>query len=74
MHWYNSYGAAYGGMALMFLVGLIVLGGVVALVVVATRRPHEDPNPALRILAARLAKGEIDADEFERVRNLLRAP
>ena len=72
MHWYTSYGAAYGGMALMFLIGLIVLGGVVALVAVAMRQPNDDRGSAQRILEARLAKGEIDADEFQRVRDLLR--
>ncbi|MEV8438722.1 SHOCT domain-containing protein [Actinosynnema sp. NPDC051121] len=74
MHWYYGYGAAYGGMALMFLIGLIVLGGVVALVAVAMRRPTDDPSSAQRILESRLARGEIDADEFQRVRNLLRTP
>jgi putative membrane protein len=78
MHWYDGYGAGYGGMVMMVLTGLVLLGGVVALVVLAMRqssdrRPQDDSGSAQRILEARLARGEIDADEFERVRDLLRS-
>ncbi|MFJ6674657.1 hypothetical protein ACIQMJ_26455 [Actinosynnema sp. NPDC091369] len=56
MHWY--YG--YGGMALVFLIGIVVIGGVVALVALALRRPNDDPRSAQRILETRRASSEID--------------
>ncbi|MBB5801190.1 putative membrane protein [Saccharothrix ecbatanensis] len=71
MHWYNGYGMGYGGV-MMALIGLLLLGGAVAITVLAMRRPHEDSGSAQRILEDRLARGEIDADEFRRVRDLLR--
>ncbi|MER5267137.1 SHOCT domain-containing protein [Actinosynnema sp. NPDC002837] len=73
MHWYHGYGIGYGSV-MMALIGLLLLGGAVAITVLAMRRPHEDQGSALRVLEARLARGEIDADEFRRVRDLLRNP
>ncbi|MEV8436070.1 SHOCT domain-containing protein [Actinosynnema sp. NPDC051121] len=71
MHWYNGYG--YGGV-MMILIGLLLLGGAVAITVLATRRAPDDSASAQRILEARLARGEIDAEEFRRLRDLLRTP
>lgn len=71
MHWHNGYGIGYGGVV-MALIVLLLLGVTAAVTVVATRRTRDDPGSAERILEARLARGEIDAEEFLRVRDLLR--
>lgn len=71
MHWYNGYGVGYGGV-MMVLIWLLLIGVAVAITVLATRRPQDDSGSAQRILEARLARGEIDAEEFQRVRDLLR--
>ena len=46
-----------------------------ALITSTTRRPGRDPDPqpgnAARILDERLARGEIDAEEYRRLRDLL---
>lgn len=73
MHWYNGYGAAYGGMVMMSLIGLLLVAGVVALVVMTTQRTPDDSGSAQRVLEARLARGEIDTEEFQRLRSLLRS-
>lgn len=65
--------------ALMW-VGIIAFWGlliwaVYALVVSATRKPGRDRDPqpgsALGILDERLARGEIDAEEYRRLRDLI---
>jgi putative membrane protein len=71
MHWYNGYGIGYGSV-MMALIGLLLLSGAVAITMLAMRRPQDDSGSAQRILEARLARGEIDAEEFQRVRDLLR--
>ncbi|PSL57330.1 putative membrane protein [Saccharothrix carnea] len=71
MHWYNGYGVGYGGV-MMVLIGLLLLGVAVAITVLAMRRTPDDSGSAQRILETRLARGEIDAEEFQRVRDLLR--
>ena len=75
----------YGGgwpaweLALMW-VGMIAFVGVLvwavcALVVNATRKPGRDrdtqPGSALGILDERLARGEIDAEEYRQLRDLI---
>ena len=75
----------YGGgwpfweVALMW-VGMIafwglLIWGVYALVVSATRKPDRGRDPqvgsAARILDERLARGEIDVDEYRRLRDLI---
>ena len=46
-----------------------------ALITSTTRRPGPDPDPqpgnAARILDERLARGEIDAEEYRRLRDLI---
>ncbi len=67
----------FGGSHLLF--GLIVVAGVVLLVFWATRQnswmaPHNAAPPLeapLDILARRLARGEITAEEYQRARDLL---
>lgn len=75
----------YGGgwpfweVALMWF-GMIAFWGlliwaVYALVVSAARKPGRDQDPqsgnAARILDERLARGEIDAEEYRRLRDLI---
>ncbi|GLZ35352.1 hypothetical protein Lesp02_75390 [Lentzea sp. NBRC 105346] len=75
MHWYYGTPMGWGGFAMMGLTMLLFWGGLAALIVVLLRRPagigHDDS--ATRILEERLARGEIDTEEFERVRKSLRA-
>ncbi len=55
----------------MLVLLVVLLGGVYALVTgqpASRNRDGEDPK---RILDARLARGEIDIDEYERLRKLL---
>lgn len=47
---------------------------LVAMVWLLSREPrHSSPEDALEILRARLARGEITPDEFERARRLLQS-
>jgi putative membrane protein len=72
MAMYPYYGSpmGWGGFAMMALSMLVFWGGLVALAVVVLRRfPHA--RPSHRILEERLAKGEIDAEEFDRLRRTL---
>ena len=76
MFWYGSHwvfwqvGLAWIGMIAFW--GLLIWA-VYALVTSATRRPDHDHrgDEARRILDQRLARGEIDADEYQRLRALL---
>ena len=76
-----GYGAGwpFWEVALMW-VGMVAFWGlliwaVYALVVSATRKPGRDrdtqPGGASRILDERLARGEIDAEEYRRLRDLI---
>jgi len=53
----------------------LLIWAVYALVVSATRNPGRDrdtqPGSAARILDERLARGEIDAEEYRRLRDLI---
>ena len=68
MHWYGT-GWSWWAASLMWL-GMIAFWGVViwavsALITSASRRDDGRPNDdARRILDARLARGEIDSDEY----------
>jgi len=76
MFWYGS-NLVFWQASLMW-VGMIafwglVIWGVYALVASATRRPdreHRGPD-ARRVLDERLARGEIDAAEYQRLRDLI---
>jgi putative membrane protein len=70
MTWYYGTPMGWGGFTMMTLTMLLFWGGVVALVVVVLRRLPRDRS-ATRILEQRLAKGEIDTEEFERVSRIL---
>ncbi|WP_245821733.1 SHOCT domain-containing protein [Lentzea waywayandensis] len=70
MTWYYGTPMGWGGFSMMALTMLVFWGGLVALVVVMLRRsPHTGSET--RILRERLARGEIDTEEFERVRKTL---
>ncbi|RDI34324.1 SHOCT domain-containing protein [Lentzea flaviverrucosa] len=63
----------WGGIVLMTL-GMIAFWSVLLTVaVVLLRRRDEHGGSALRILEERLARGDIDTDEFDRVRKTLRS-
>lgn len=82
----NGPGAGRGIFMLIFM--LLVLGSViwVAAMLVRDRNRHHAPTPtnvgpaggrgsdALRILDERLARGEIDAEDYKTRRELLRTP
>lgn len=69
-------GWGWGWMTLMMVIGVLL----VALLVVTLLRgsapgPRSDDRPdAEQILAQRLARGEIDEDEYRRRRGALRSP
>jgi putative membrane protein len=81
MFWYGS-SWAWWQAGLMWLVMIafwaLIIWAVYALVTGATRRPGEpgpgaqgQPGDAHSILDQRLARGEIDAEEYQRLRDLL---
>jgi putative membrane protein len=69
-------------MVLAILLNLAFWGGLVLLIVGAVKqfrpgpgqapRPDDADDPAMRILEERFARGEIDAEEFQRRREVLR--
>jgi putative membrane protein len=78
--WYGN-GWGGGGLFVMALMFLLFWGGVVALIIYALRRGHvrndvdryrSTHHEAERILAERLARGEIDEEEFNKRRAALR--
>jgi putative membrane protein len=70
MFWYGSQGPGIVGSIVMSLVMLAFLGAIVALAVFAVRAAFRGTSAgdagsdAKRILDDRLARGEIDADEY----------
>ena len=69
MFWYGPHGPGIGWSIVMTLLMLAFWGGIAALIVYAVRGPGPQgpgtgaPDPK-RILDERLARGEIDADEY----------
>lgn len=77
MMFWNGGHWAFWQMGLMW-VGMIafwglLIWGVYALVTSATRKPDQrsGPDQAQCILDERLARGEIDADEYQRLRDVI---
>jgi len=82
MMFWNGGGWPFWEVALMW-VGMIAFWGLLiwaayALITSATRRPGPEPGggghrgeDARRILDERLARGEMDADEYRRLRDVL---
>lgn len=76
MFWYGSHWA-FWQVALMWVVMIafwgLIIWAVWALVHSVTRRPEHDrrDDDARRILDLRLARGEIDSEEYRRLRDLL---
>jgi putative membrane protein len=82
MFWYGNGGWPFWEIALMW-VGMIAFWGlliwaVYALITNLTRRPGQGPSAgghrgdnARRILDERLARGEIDIDEYRHLRDVL---
>ena len=78
---YGGSGIGWGGWLAMVAM-MVVFWGAIAWVVVTLIRqngaravPHEDRGTdARRILDERFARGEIDDDEYQRRRDLLRGP
>jgi putative membrane protein len=76
MFWYSGHwafwqaGLMWGGMIVFW--GLLIWG-IYAVISSSTRRPggKERGADARRILDERLARGEIDAEEYRRVRDVL---
>ncbi len=76
MFWYGAHWAFWSA-ALMWGLMLVFWGlliwAVYALVIAATRRPprRRDGDGAREILDQRLARGAIDASEYQRLRDLM---
>jgi putative membrane protein len=78
MFWYGDGGWAFWQVALMW-VGMIVfwavlIWGVYAVLTRPTHRPdqpRDEADNARRILDKRLARGEIDVDEYRRLRDVM---
>ncbi len=72
---YGGYATMWGGMWIMMLFPVIFTALVVVLIMklVQTKKPsEEDFDSPIRILKDRLAKGEIDEEEFKRKVELLK--
>lgn len=65
MHWGYLQGWGWGGL------GLLVLGGLAAVTIVAVRWRSRGAGNAQRILADRFARGEIDARQYKHDRDLI---
>jgi putative membrane protein len=76
-------GGGHWGMWILMIVAMIVFWGALAWIIVTLVRqrgspatPHAPPtaghtSDGLRILNERLARGEIDGDEYKRLRDLI---
>jgi putative membrane protein len=72
MMWGSGYGSWWMGLSMM-----VFWGGVVLLIIWAVRRGSapagQSASKAIEILEERLARGEIDLDEFEKRRAALKS-
>jgi len=76
MFWYGAHwafwqaGLMWAGMIVFWA---LLIWGIYVLISNATRRPggRQDGGDARRILDERLARGEIDAEEYRRLRDVM---
>ena len=71
---FDHHGFGFGGPFIWLGLIVLIVVVVLALVRAASREAPSDQNatgPARRILEERLARGEIDEEEFKRKRDLL---
>ncbi len=76
MFWYGAHWAFW--QASLMWVGMIVFWGLLiwaiyALITAATRKPPRQDSSAREILDQRLARGDIDEAEYQRLRDLIRS-
>lgn len=72
--WYGGDGSWVGWLVMavfMLIFWALVVGGIVVLVRYIRSGEQRSGSDALRILDERFARGEIDADEYSRRRQLL---
>jgi putative membrane protein len=77
--WHDGWGWGVGGFVMMILMMGLFWAAIVVTIVWGIRqfRPRDVSTPggstsAMRVLEERFARGEIDADEFQRRREILR--
>jgi putative membrane protein len=73
MHWSNyGWGMGFGfGWFLMALFWILVILGIIYLIkaIAGGRKWEEKEDTALEILKKRYAKGEVNKEEFEKIKN-----
>lgn len=71
---WNMNGWGWGWMGLMMIIGAILIATVVVVAIrsTAVNRDGTGADDAVAILDRRLARGEIDEDEYRRRRDALR--
>jgi len=75
MMWWNDSGWSWLAMTISMLVFWALVAGVVITLLRSNRAPDTvdpGPNNPERILKERFARGEIDVEEYERRREVLR--
>jgi putative membrane protein len=75
MPWWYGPGWHWSGFLFMIVMMVLFWGGLIAVILTVLRHPRfarSRPNEAERILAERLARGEIDDEEYRRRREILR--
>lgn len=75
MHWFDGYPMGGVGFILMLLFWVLIIYGIVSLIrALSAKRGGEQPREtADDILKKRYAGGEIDKEEFDRIRRDLQA-
>ena len=73
MNWYDGHMTVGGWWMMTVVIVLLValLAATITLVVRAGRRPSEQPTSPQALLDVRLARGEIDLEEYRARRDLL---